>query len=126
MPPGFVFKLVAIEDGVTMRAVAKRSIGKLSSGGAKNAYRLFVDDVAVTELVVARESGVAEPSGESRTLSHLLVEHGVTVVDSSLEHARATAKAATAELPRSAFVLSSGEPVLVTEVISSTSTRSNQ
>jgi hypothetical protein len=109
-----------------MRAVAKRSIGKLSSGGAKNAYRLFVDDVAVTELVVARESGVAEPSGESRTLSHLLVEHGVTVVDSSLEHARATAKAATAELPRSAFVLSSGEPVLVTEVISSTSTRSNQ
>jgi len=25
--------------------VAKRSIGKLSSGGAKDAYRLFVDDV---------------------------------------------------------------------------------
>jgi nicotinate phosphoribosyltransferase len=126
MPPGFVFKLVAIEDGVTMRAVAKRSIGKLSSGGAKNAYRLFVDDVAVTELVVARDSGVPEPLGESRSLSHLLVENGVTVVDSTLEHARANAKAATAELPRSAFALSSGEPILVTEVISSSSTLSNQ
>jgi len=127
MPPGFVFKLVAIEDRSTMRAVAKRSIGKLSSGGAKDAYRLFEDSVAVKELVVARESGVAEPSGEFRTLTQLLVEHGLTVVDSSLTRARATVKAATEELPRSAFVLDAGEPVLVTEVVPSTTAKpSNQ
>jgi nicotinate phosphoribosyltransferase len=118
-PPGFVFKLVAIEDGSTMRAVAKRSIGKLSSGGAKDAYRIFEDGVAVKELVVVRDSGVAEPSGEVRTLTQLLVDHGLTVVDSSLARARATVKTATEELPRSAFVLDAGEPVLVTEVVPS-------
>jgi len=54
--------------------VAKRSIGKLSSGGAKDAYRLFVDDVAVKELVVTRDAGVTELPAACRTLSHLLVE----------------------------------------------------
>jgi len=125
MPPGFVFKLVAIEDATTMRPVAKRSIGKLSSGGAKDAYRLFVDDVAVKELVVTRDAGVTELPAACRTLSHLLVEGGVTVVDSSPESARATAKAALAELPHSAFALSAGEPALLSEVVASTS-RSNQ
>jgi nicotinate phosphoribosyltransferase len=125
MPPGFVFKLVAIEDATTMRPVAKRSIGKLSSGGAKDAYRLFIDDVAVKELVVTRDAGVTELPAACRTLSHLLVEGGVTVVDSSPESARATAKAALAELPHSAFALSAGEPALLSEVVASTS-RSNQ
>ena len=125
MPPGFVFNLVAIEDATTMRPVAKRSIGKLSSGGAKDAYRLFIDDVAVKELVVTRDAGVTELPAACRTLSHLLVEGGVTVVDSSPESARATAKAALAELPHSAFALSAGEPALLSEVVASTS-RSNQ
>ena len=117
MPPGFVFKLVAIEDGATMRPVAKRSIGKLSSGGAKDAYRLLRDSVAVTELLVTRDAGVAGPTESSRSLTHLLVERGITVVDSSLDEARARARAAIGELPRSAFVLSSGVPVLTTEFV---------
>jgi nicotinate phosphoribosyltransferase len=117
MPPGFVFKLVAIEDGVTMRPVAKRSIGKLSSGGAKDAYRLLRDDVAVTELLVTRDSGLSGPTESHRSLTHLLVERGIAVVDSSLEEARARARSALKELPRSAFVLGSGEPVLATEVV---------
>jgi nicotinate phosphoribosyltransferase len=126
-PPGFVFKLVAIEDGSTMRAVAKRSIGKLSSGGAKDAYRLFEDGIAAKELVVARGSGIPQPSGEHRTLTQLLVEHGISVVDSTLTRARIMAKTATGELPRSAFVLDAGEPSLVTEVVPSTAaTRSNR
>ena len=74
-PPGFVFKLVAIEDGAAMRPVAKRSIGKLSSGSAKDAYRLYEDGVATTELIVARDAG-AEPAGAHRVLSHHLVERG--------------------------------------------------
>ena len=119
MPPGFVFKLVAIEDGTSMRPVAKRSIGKMSSGGVKDAYRLFEDGVAVTELVVTRDSRDTRPSAQGRSLVHGLVDHGVTVVDTSLEIARATARAAVAELPRSAFVLAAGEPVLTTEAVAS-------
>ncbi len=115
-PPGFVFKLVAIEDGAAMRPVAKRSIGKLSSGSAKDAYRLYEDGVATTELIVARDAG-AEPAGAHRVLSHHLVERGITVIDPSLERARATATAATAELPRAAFVLDAGAPALVSDVV---------
>lgn len=117
MPPGFVFKLVAIEDATTMRSVAKRSIGKLSSGGAKDAYRLFDDGVAVTELVVTRDSHQSPAPEGSRSLTKKLVEHGVAVVDTSLQFARATATAAVGELPPRAFELSAGEPVLTTEVV---------
>jgi len=126
MPPGFVFKLVAIEDGSAMRPVAKRSVGKLSSGGAKDAYRIFQSGVAVKELVVARDSGVTGPFADSRSLSHQLVDRGDVVVDRSLESARATSKDAVAELPRSAFVLAAGEPALVTDVISSAASGTNQ
>jgi nicotinate phosphoribosyltransferase len=117
MPPGFVFKLVAIEDGTSMRPVAKRSIGKMSSGGVKDAYRIFAEDVATTELVVTRDVRNAEPLENCRPLIHQLVKDGAAVVDSSLEDARATAKAAIAELPHVAFVLSPGEPALESVVI---------
>jgi nicotinate phosphoribosyltransferase len=126
MPPGFVFKLVAIEDGATMRPVAKRSVGKLSSGGAKDAYRIFEGDVAVKELVVARNACITTATGDCRPLSHRLVEQGDVVADSSLSSARAASNTATAELPRTAFILEVGEPTLVTEVISASSTRTNQ
>jgi nicotinate phosphoribosyltransferase len=117
MPPGFVFKLVAIEDGARMRPVAKRSIGKLSSGSAKDAYRLYDNDVAITELVLARDAGASAPTGPNRALSQLLYEHGAAVVDTSLEMARATARAALGELPRHAFDLSPGDPALATTVL---------
>jgi nicotinate phosphoribosyltransferase len=117
MPPGFVFKLVAIEDGATMRSVAKRSIGKLSTGGAKDAYRLFVDGVATTELVVPRDSLVTGDPANSRALTHPLVERGRAVVTTSPDTARRTMREAIAELPERAFALSAGESVLVTEVI---------
>jgi nicotinate phosphoribosyltransferase len=117
MPPGFVFKLVAIDDGTAMRPVAKRSIGKMSTGSAKDAFRLFDGDTAITELVLARDAGVSVPSQAHRALSHVLFEHGVATVDSSLEQARATARSAVAELPRGAFALDAGEPALVTNVV---------
>jgi nicotinate phosphoribosyltransferase len=116
-PPGFVFKLVAIEDGAAMRPVAKRSIGKLSSGGTKDAFRLFEDDVAVIESVVTRDSGLGLPAGESRSLIYHLAKVGVPVADSSLASARTTAASAVGELPRQAFELSPGDPYLRTEVV---------
>ena len=121
MPPGFVFKLVAIEDGTTMRPVAKRSIGKMSSGGAKDAYRVLRNDVAVTELLVTRDAGVPSPIESHRPLSKLLVKTGIPVAEPSLDDARATAKAALAELPRGAFSLAAGDPVLATEIVPRTS-----
>jgi nicotinate phosphoribosyltransferase len=120
-PPGFVFKLVAIEDGATMRPVAKRSIGKMSTGGVKDAFRLLHHDVAVTELLVTRDAGVPVPTESSRSLTTLLIEDGIVVVDPSLDDARATARAALAELPRGAFSLAPGDPALTTEIVPRTS-----
>lgn len=123
-PPGFVFKLVAIEDGSSMRPVAKRSVGKLSSGSAKDAYRLMENDLAVTELVQARDAELPPPKGSSRALSRLLFEHGTSVVDTSLESARTTAKTALRELPPRAFDLRPGNPVLATTVVANDVARS--
>jgi nicotinate phosphoribosyltransferase len=115
-PPGFVYKLVAIESGSKMRSVAKRSIGKLSTGGAKMAYRVFDDGVAVTELMTPRASGGPTPPN-SRPLSHELVRNGLSVVDTSALTARARAASAVNELPDEAFTLAEGEPALASRVI---------
>jgi nicotinate phosphoribosyltransferase len=116
-PPGFVFKLVAIEHGSTMRSVAKRSIGKLSTGGAKVAYRLFDDGVAVTEMMIPRERDEDQVRPQSRALTFELVREGVSIVDTSVVAARDRAVSAVNELPADAFTLASGEPALVSHVI---------
>jgi nicotinate phosphoribosyltransferase len=116
-PPGFVFKLVAIEHGSTMRSVAKRSIGKLSTGGAKVAYRLFDDGVAVTEMMIPRERDEDQVRPQSRALTFELVREGVSIVDTSVVAARDRAVSAVNELPEDAFTLASGEPALVSHVI---------
>lgn len=116
-PPGFVFKLVAIEHGSTMRSVAKRSIGKLSTGGAKVAYRLFDDGVAVTEMMIPRERDEDQVRPQSRALTFELVREGVSIVDTSVVAARDRAVSAVNELPEDAFTLASGEPALVSLVI---------
>lgn len=115
-PPGFVFKLVAIEDGTTMRSVAKRSIGKLSTGGAKCAFRLYEKGVAVTELIVPRDTASTSVPPDCRALTQRLVSHGVLDIDTSVEPARARAAAAVSELPDSAFLLDGGAPILTTDV----------
>jgi len=116
-PPGFVFKLVAIEDRSTMRSVAKRSIGKLSTGGAKVAYRLFDDGVAVTELMIPRDRDGEHVDRRGRVLTHELVRDGVSIVDTSVLAARVRAASAVNELPVEAFNLAKGEPALVSQVI---------
>jgi nicotinate phosphoribosyltransferase len=116
-PPGFVFKLVAIDDGATMRSVAKRSVGKLSTGGAKVAYRLFNDGVAVTELMIPRERDGDQLHVHARSLTHELVRDGQSVVDTSVLAARVRAASAVNELPVDAFNLAEGEPALISHVI---------
>jgi nicotinate phosphoribosyltransferase len=115
-PPGFVFKLVAIESGSAMRSVAKRSLGKLSTGGAKTAYRLFDEGVAVTELMMPERSDAPTPAG-SRRLTHELVRGGVPVVETSVHSARARATSAVIELRAEAFTLAEGVPALASEVM---------
>jgi nicotinate phosphoribosyltransferase len=116
-PPGFVFKLVAIEDGSHMRSVAKRSIGKLSTGGAKVAYRLFNDDGATIELMIPRESDDDRLHSRGRSLTNELVRGGVSIVDTSAHAARVRAASAVNELPNDAFDLAEGEPALTSQVI---------
>jgi hypothetical protein len=80
----------------------------------------------VSELVVTRVERPDTTIASGRSLIHPLILRGVDVSDSSLANARATAKAAVAELPRSAFELSPGEPALRTEIVdSSTPWREN-
>jgi len=116
-PPGFVFKLVAIEDGFAMRSVAKRSIGKLSTGGAKVAYRLLDEGVAVTELMVPREDAGEPVHAHGRALTHELMRSGVAFIDTSVSASRDRAASAVKELPAIAFNLAEGDPALVSQVI---------
>ncbi|MEO9181361.1 MAG: nicotinate phosphoribosyltransferase [Acidimicrobiales bacterium] len=115
-PPGFVFKLVAIRDGEAMRSVAKRSIGKLSTGGAKDAYRLTSGGFP-TEFIVARDVPYELPP-DVRTLSHHLFGSGEPLVDTSAGVAKAHAALATSELPLEAFDLWDHSPVLTTTIMS--------
>jgi nicotinate phosphoribosyltransferase len=125
MPPGFVFKLVEIQDGASMRPVAKRSIGKISAGGAKDCYRQFEGGIATTELIVARGAKVKDSLEKSRTVTHQLVDHGSVVTDTSVGAARAMALKAVGELPEAAFDLEPSGPVLLTKVIANKVTSGN-
>jgi nicotinate phosphoribosyltransferase len=109
---GMVYKLVE-RDG---RPVAKKSEGKRSVGGRKNAVRRHDDDgIAVAEVVSSRP--IAERDGD-RQLVVPLVQGGErctqpTPAEALLE-ARAHHERVRAALPPEAWALSRGEPVLET------------
>jgi nicotinate phosphoribosyltransferase len=88
--PGFVYKLVAIEDveGGPMRQVAKRSAGKSNLGGQKWAYREFdAGGFAVAEhLVVGDEPPAAPPPGAP--LQACVVSAGEVLGPADVESAR--------------------------------------
>jgi nicotinate phosphoribosyltransferase len=111
---GFVYKLVAREDGEgVLRSVAKKSVDKVSVGGRKYALRrLSRDGVAEAEVV-----GIGTPSendGDDRELLVPLVRDGEVVGREPLEAARDRHTAARAELPPAAYQMSKGEPVIPT------------
>jgi nicotinate phosphoribosyltransferase len=111
---GFVFKLVAREDGSgTMAPVAKKSLNKISIGGRKFALRRRSSSgVAEAEIL-----GIGTPppdDGDDRPLLVQLVAGGEVVGREPLEAARARHERSRAELPLTAQQMSRGEPVIET------------
>jgi nicotinate phosphoribosyltransferase len=114
---GFVYKLVAREDGHgDMIAVAKKSTDKISIGGRKWAMRrLSAAGVAEAEVI-----GIGKPpenDGDDRELLVELVRDGEVVGHEPLDAARDRHTAARGELPHTAEQMSKGEPVIPTQFV---------
>ncbi|MGV9777022.1 nicotinate phosphoribosyltransferase [Streptosporangium sp. NPDC003464] len=107
-----VYKLVAREDAEgIVQPVAKRSVGKPSRGGRKNAFRqLDPAGTALTELVTV--SG--DRPADSRPLQVELVRGGEVVGREELEAARLRHRETVAELPAEAHQLSRGYAAIPT------------
>ncbi|MER7361444.1 nicotinate phosphoribosyltransferase [Nonomuraea wenchangensis] len=108
-----VYKLVARETASgELEAVAKRSVGKPSRGGRKEAYRLLDDSGHVeTELIT---TGGLVPEG-GVPLLHDLVRDGKVVGRESLAEARERHRSAVATLPLEALHLGRGYAAIPTE-----------
>lgn len=107
-----VYKLVAREDsdGI-MQPVAKRSVGKPSRGGRKEAFRqLDPAGTAVAELVTV--SG--ERPEDARPLQAELLRDGEIVGREGLDAARLRHRQTVAELPAEAHQLSRGYAAIPT------------
>ncbi len=107
-----VYKLVAREDAEgVVRPVAKKSVGKPSRGGRKEAFReLDAGGTAVAELVTV--SG--ERPSDARPLQVPLLREGEIVGREKLDEARARHREAVAELPSNAHQLSRGYAAIPT------------
>jgi nicotinate phosphoribosyltransferase len=106
---GMVYKLVE-RDGVP---VAKKSEGKRSVGGRKNAVRRHEDGTATAEVVTAGD--VLSRDGDRDLLVPLVRGGKITRELSPVEaltEARAHHERVREALPPEAFALSRGEPVL--------------
>lgn len=117
---GLVYKLVArTSDEGAWVPVAKRSSHKGNPGGKKMAYRALSEGVATEEIISTEESPV--PPAESRTLLETLILEGeparTLTPRERVERAREHHRNALAEMPASAFSLSSGEPAIPTRVL---------
>ncbi len=117
---GLVYKLVArTSDEGSWVPVAKRSSHKGNPGGKKVAHRTLSNGVAIEETVSA---DAAHPApAESRSLLETLMVEGEPASALSphdtVEKARHHHRVALAEMPPSAFSLSSGEPAIPTRVL---------
>lgn len=118
---GMVYKLVArVGDNGEWLSVAKKSSAKLSVGGRKSPVRTIVNGVATSE-VLHIETNPDEPEssdGSGRSLLVSLMTDGepdaryLGAAGTAL--ARKHCAAAIAELPKDAFRLARGEPVIPT------------
>ncbi|MBA2893144.1 nicotinate phosphoribosyltransferase [Nonomuraea soli] len=108
-----VYKLVARETATgKLEPVAKRSVGKPSRGGRKQAYRLL-DDAGRYETEFVTTSGTAPDGGVP--LLHQLVRDGEVIGAEPLEAARARHREAIALLPQEALHLGRGYAAIPTE-----------
>ncbi|WP_425489506.1 nicotinate phosphoribosyltransferase [Nonomuraea typhae] len=108
-----VYKLVARETATgKLEPVAKRSVGKPSRGGRKNAYRLLdptghFDTELVTTSAMVPEDGIP--------LLHELVREGTVIGREPLENARTRHREAVNRLPQEALHLGRGYAAIPTE-----------
>ncbi|SDO17101.1 nicotinate phosphoribosyltransferase [Nakamurella panacisegetis] len=110
---GMVYKMVEV-DG---RPVAKRSLNKQSTGGAKGAIRRHRSTGTATEELVYLLSGpVPEPLDGDRTLPVPLMRSGVRVDGQSLQDARDRLTQGLVSLPWEGLKLSQGDPALPTVI----------
>ncbi|MFI7126560.1 nicotinate phosphoribosyltransferase [Nonomuraea sp. NPDC050153] len=108
-----VYKLVARETATgKLEAVAKRSVGKPSRGGRKQAYRLL-DGAGIVETELITTGGLAPEDGI--VLLHELVRDGQVVGREPLSAARERHAAAVAGLPQEALHLGRGYAAIPTE-----------
>lgn len=108
-----VYKLVARETAAgVMEPVAKRSVGKPSRGGRKEAYRLF-DETGHADTELITTSGPA-PEGGVRLL-HQLVRDGEVIGREPLIEARERHAETVARLPQEALHLGRGYAAIATE-----------
>lgn len=117
---GLVYKLVArTSDHGEFVPVAKRSSHKGNPGGRKTAFRLVNNGIA-SEEIVSTDPAYQPPAG-ARALLTTLMENGEPVDSTSphdaVEAAREHHRLALADMPASAFSLSSGEPAIPTRVL---------
>lgn len=110
-----VYKLVARETaGGEMEPVAKRSVGKPSRGGRKEAYRL-VDATGHAEAELITTSGEVPEGGVP--LLHPLVRDGVVIGREPLVAARERHARTMALLPQEALHLGRGYAAIPTEFV---------
>ncbi len=108
-----VYKLVEV-DGIP---VEKRSVGKQSHGGRKEALRLSRSTGTITEEIVY-PAGRPPPHGEpSRVLTVPLVRAGETVAETDLGVARNLVASGLRSLPWEGLMLSHGDPAIPTTQI---------
>ncbi|MEV4075775.1 nicotinate phosphoribosyltransferase [Nonomuraea fuscirosea] len=108
-----VYKLVARETANgKLEAVAKRSVGKPSRGGRKEAYRLL-DEAGHVETELITTGGLVPEGGIP--LLHELVRDGEVVGREPLNAARERHAATIAALPQEALHLGRGYAAIPTE-----------
>lgn len=111
---GFVYKLVSICRDNIMTPVAKKSVDKHSSGGAKAAYRILSPDgIATAEWSFDPQTEISATGNNTlMALSQPLVKRGATLPAVPLTETRKRARESLANFRTHGDPLEKGEPYL--------------
>ena len=114
---GLVYKIVAVSsrsgDDAPLVNVAKRSPGKVTTGGVKVAYRRPSQDGRVgAEIIGTAHQVIRHRLGDARPLQVRLMEAGDPLRAATLQEARLHHQVSKAELTQGELGLSPGPPAL--------------